>query len=83
MTRVRNRGRAACPGSRPGSRAVSGIAGLASIPYLGALFSVRSENKDEGQVLLVLKPTIVRRPVGNAFANEVWTGTETTPVSPI
>lgn len=64
-------------------RAVTGLAGLSQIPYLGALFRKTAKETETGETLLVLKPRLVRLPASEYQTRPVWTGTETKPKSPI
>ncbi len=65
------------------ARAITGIAGLSQIPYLGALFRQTTTDRQTADALLVLKPSIVRLPPDSSLAARIWTGTETKPVSPL
>ncbi len=60
------------------ARNITGIAGLSDIPYLGKLFSVTTTEEDDSDVLLLVKPTIVRTPASGGMP-PLWTGTETRP----
>jgi len=64
-------------------RAISGLAGLSQIPYLGALFRRDTREHEAGQALLVLKPRLVRLPAEGKLTRPVWTGTETRPLAPL
>lgn len=64
-------------------RAITGLAGLSQIPYLGALFRQTTTERQSSDALLVLKPSIVRLPPDGSLARQIWTGTETKPVSPL
>jgi general secretion pathway protein D len=59
---------------------ITGIAGLADVPYLGKLFSITSKEKEDSRVLMVIKPTIVRKPAAVDIP-PLWTGTETRPIT--
>jgi type II secretory pathway component GspD/PulD (secretin) len=65
------------------ARNLSGIAGLSSIPYLGALFRNNTTNESEGQTLILFKPTLVNLPPSEAIIRSLWTGSETRPVTPL
>lgn len=39
-----------------------GVAGISSIPYIGKLFSQRSQTEDRSELLIVLRPTVLPRP---------------------
>jgi len=64
-------------------RTLKGIAGLANLPYLGALFRQDKTEKKSGQTLLLLKPRLVRLPVAEFMTKQIWTGTETRPLAPL
>ena len=64
------------------TRAITGLAGLASVPYLGAFFRKTTKNSENSETLLVLKPSIVRMP----YPKEgivIDTGTESRPRVPL
>lgn len=63
------------------ARTITGLWGLANIPYLGALFRKTTTEREDGRTLLVLKPTIVRAPTLGALTSPVWVGTETRPIT--
>jgi len=62
-------------------RSITGLAGIANIPYLGAFFRKTSKGSESAETLLVLKPSIVRMPIKPHHGISVWTGTESRPVS--
>ena len=62
---------------------VSGIAGLATLPVLGPLFSQRSKDQDSGEILLVLRPRLVSPPPSSEDAPAFWVGSETRPLTPL
>lgn len=63
------------------TRALTGVAGLSTLPVLGRLFRRVDTTKDKGEVLLILRPRIVTRaPIdGLASVDRFWTGTEGRP----
>ncbi|HFB98860.1 MAG TPA: hypothetical protein ENJ62_06940, partial [Bryobacterales bacterium] len=63
------------------ARTITGLWGLADIPYLGALFRKTTKEREDGRTLLVLKPTIVRKPTAGPLTDPVWVGTETRPLT--
>jgi type II secretory pathway component GspD/PulD (secretin) len=65
------------------ARAISGIAGLASIPYLGALFRSNTKTETEGETLILFKPRLVNLPTSEAVTRALWTGAETRPLTPL
>ncbi len=63
------------------ARTITGLWGLASIPYLGPLFRKTTTERKDGRTLLVLKPTIVRAPSAGQLTSPVWVGSETRPLT--
>lgn len=63
------------------TRALTGVAGLSTLPVLGRLFRRVDTTKDKGEVLLILRPRIVTRaPIdGLASVDRFWTGSEGRP----
>ena len=52
----------------------TGIAGLSQIPALGHLFRKDSVDKDESQVLILLKPRLLIAPASERPAEGFWIG---------
>jgi len=65
------------------ARSLSGIAGLADIPGLGALFRQTNKNDQTGEVLIIIKPTLLRLPPGEFVTRTIFTGSETRPLTPL
>ncbi len=65
------------------ARSLTGIAGLAQIPGLGALFRHDSRTKESGQTLFVIRPRILLRPDQPIGGRPVWTGSEGRPRIPL
>lgn len=65
------------------ARTISGIAGLAQIPYLGALFSRRDRNKSSDEVLIAIKPKLITLPPEEVVTKAVPIGTEQRPLTPL
>lgn len=66
------------------ARAITGPAGLSSLPVLGRLFRENTRTKTDNSVLLVLKPTLLSLPPGQqAASREIWLGSETRPRTPL
>jgi len=59
----------------------NGIAGVASFPILGHLFSQNTRSKDSAEVLLVIKPRIVSRPPWEDPPKSLWVGTDSRPIT--
>jgi type II secretory pathway component GspD/PulD (secretin) len=56
---------------------ISGLAGLASIPGLGALVSQRTKTTTGDTVILVMKPHLVSESPDSIVTRSVWVGTDT------
>jgi len=65
------------------ARSISGIAGLAEIPTLGALFRQTNKNEQTSEVLVVVKPTLLGLPPGQFVAPAIFSGSETRPLTPL
>ncbi len=65
------------------SRTVTGLAGLASVPVLGALFRRTETSREEGEALLVLKPRLTSLPPSESVTTPLWTGSEARPRIPL
>jgi general secretion pathway protein D len=63
------------------SETPTGVAGLASIPVFGRLFSHQTHEKDKSDVMIVLKPRLVYLPPWGTAPRPIWTGTETHPLT--
>jgi general secretion pathway protein D len=64
------------------ARKISGLAGLARIPVLGPLTSVR-DNSDEGrQVLIMMRPILITPPASERRPPSFALGSETRPTTP-
>jgi general secretion pathway protein D len=65
------------------ARTISGLAGLSSIPLLGALMSTHDRDRSSNVVVITLKPRILALPEMEA-QSRVWrTGTESRPLTPM
>lgn len=62
------------------AKTISGIAGLSSVPYLGALVRQNTLEKDSSTTLLVLKPHIASLPPGAFATRSIWIGSESHPL---
>jgi general secretion pathway protein D len=65
------------------ARSISGLAGLAQIPGLGALVRQTDKSRDSSEVIIVLKPHLLSLPPGEVLTRSVWVGTETRPLLPL
>jgi general secretion pathway protein D len=61
------------------ARVITGIAGLAQMPALGALFRRNSKTKESGETLFVIKPRLLSPPLSEVLTPPLWTGSETKP----
>ncbi len=64
-------------------KTVSGPAGLASLPFLGALFRETTLDKKVGDIVILLKPTLLSVPPGYWPSRELRVGADTRPVTPL
>jgi Flp pilus assembly secretin CpaC len=65
------------------ARTLSGIAGLADVPFLGPLLSRNGKDTEDSEVLLLLKPRVVSMPASERITHLFWYGSETRPKSPL
>ena len=65
------------------ARLVSGLAGLATIPYLGPLFSVHTRDDTTDQLLVLLRPVLLSPPPNAGTRRSFRTGTDTRPLTPL
>jgi type II secretory pathway component GspD/PulD (secretin) len=65
------------------ARTVSGLAGMARIPYLGLLTSTHTRNRSDDQVLVLMRPRLVSPPPGQHVTHEIRLGSETRPLTPL
>jgi general secretion pathway protein D len=63
------------------SDSISGIAGVASIPWLGRILRTNNLNKSSDEVLLVLRPHLLSMPPWEFSTSPIWVGTETKPLT--
>ncbi|MDQ6676130.1 MAG: type II and III secretion system protein [Acidobacteriota bacterium] len=69
--------------SRSDSKQTNGTPGLSQIPLLGHLFRKYTRQKDESQILIVMKPRLVSLPGPENAMKAVRVGTETRPYIPL
>ncbi|HUS04745.1 MAG TPA: type II and III secretion system protein [Bryobacteraceae bacterium] len=62
---------------------LSGISGLSGIPVLGPLVSRTTREKDDTEVLVVIRPKLLSLPPSEAATREIYIGTESRLVSPL
>jgi general secretion pathway protein D len=61
------------------SRSFTGIAGLSQIPLFGVALRNNATSKTRGDIVLLLKPTIVDPGPADAMTRAIWAGSETRP----
>lgn len=65
------------------ARSISGIAGLASLPGIGALMRHNTRDDSARDVVIVLKPRLISLPPDQIVRREMRTGSETRPFTPL
>jgi len=68
---------------RDQARTIAGIAGVSRIPFLGPLTSVHTKNTDAGQVLILIRPTLITLPPGVAATHTFRMGSDNRPLTPL
>jgi hypothetical protein len=63
------------------SNTISGIPGVANLPWLGRLLRTNNLNKSSDEVLLVLRPHLLSMPPWEFGSTPIWIGTETKPLT--
>lgn len=63
------------------SNSFNGIAGVSTLPLLGPFLRENHRENSSGEVLLVIKPTILGLPPGESGVKPIWVGSETRPLT--
>ena len=61
----------------------SGVAGLVNLPILGTALAQNTWQKDDIQVLLVIRPRLLTLPPTEMNTREIWIGSESRPRIPL
>jgi len=69
--------------SRSDARETNGTIGLSNIPLLGHLFRTRTRQKDESEIIILMKPRLVNLPGAETVTRAVRVGTEVHPFIPL
>jgi type II secretory pathway component GspD/PulD (secretin) len=62
---------------------IAGLAGVTRIPVLGQLTSTHTKNKDEGEVLILMRPNLVTPPPGLMAPHAFRMGSDNRPLTPL
>jgi type II secretory pathway component GspD/PulD (secretin) len=65
------------------SKAISGFWGLAQIPLVGNLFRQTTTDKEDSNILIVIKPHLLSLPPDQIVTRQLRVGTETRPFNPL
>ncbi len=65
------------------ARTIAGIAGLATLPVIGPLTSTNTRDKEDQEVIILLKPTLLTAPPDQSTTHIYRIGSETRPLTPI
>jgi type II secretory pathway component GspD/PulD (secretin) len=62
---------------------IAGLAGISRVPVLGQLTSTHTKNKDESQVLILMRPQLVTLPPSQMPTHEFRMGSDNRPLTPL
>lgn len=64
-------------------RTMSGYPGLINVPVLSAALGNVTKDLEDGEILLLLKPTLLSLPSSELVTHQIWLGSETRPRMPM
>ena len=65
------------------ARTIAGLAGLSRVPVIGQLTSTHTKNKQDSDVLVLIRPTLLTLPPGETPGYSFFLGTDTHPRTPL
>jgi general secretion pathway protein D len=65
------------------ARTITGIAGLSAVPLIGPLMRTTMRDKEDDEVLILLKPTLLTQPPDQVVTHVFRMGSETRPLTPL
>lgn len=68
---------------RSDSLSVTGIPGLSWIPWVGKFFQIRKKQKNDSELLIVMKPRLLSLPPSESITHTLRVGTDSRPYIPL